>query len=305
MLKTRNYAGEYALFLRTFLAPARPLRVVFDFSNGPAGIIVPDVVRSEPNLTAFFVDRALSGNFPGHGPNPLAGAGLLHLHTEVLARHANLGLIFDADGDRVFVVDERGRWVPPHLVAHLLARRAATPFVFDTRTALALRYAGLFEPAAAILSPVGSVYIKERMRASGAGFGAEYSGHYYFKEFLSVDSGILAAVNVLNAVSRLPYSLAEFVDLAPRDVRFEERNMPTKKPRVTVAALTSALRPGARRVTPAARMIGVQDGMVIEADAWFATVRPSNTEPLVRVCVGSIEPRITKEKRVVLAAFSV
>ena len=304
MSETRTYADEYASFLRAFLAPVRPLRVVFDFSNGPAGMVVPHVIRNAPNLTAFFADRALSGNFPGHGPNPLAGAGLLHLHTEVLARRANLGLIFDADGDRVFVTDERGRWVPPHLVAHLLARSAEAPFVFDTRTVLALRYAGLLEPETAVLSPVGSVFIKERMRRCGAGFGAEYSGHYYFKEFLSVDSGILAAVKILNAVSLLPYSLAEFADLAPHEVLFEERNVPTKRPRATVAVITNALRPGARRTVPAARTTGVPDGMVIEADAWFATVRPSNTEPLVRVCIGSTEPRIIKEKRAALAAFS-
>ena len=302
---TRNYAGEYASFLRTFLAPARPLRVVFDFSNGPAGAIVPAAVGSEPNLTVFFVDRALSGNFPGHGPNPLAGGGLLHLHQEVLAKHANLGIIFDADGDRAFVVDERGRWIPPHLVAHLLARLSEAPFVFDTRTALALRYAGLFEQKTSVLSPVGSVFIKERMRTHGAGFGAEYSGHYYFKEFLSADSGILASFKVLNAVSRLPYSLSEFADLAPHEVLFEERNIPTRKPGAAIAGLVAALRPGARRTMPATRLTGTPDGIIVEADEWFATVRPSNTESLVRVCVGGIEPRIIKEKRAALAVFSV
>lgn len=302
----QTYAEEYASFLRSFLAVGRPLRAVFDFSNGPAGAVVPSVVARDPRLTSMFVDRTLSGNFPGHGPNPLSGAGLLHLHQEVVAKRANLGIIFDGDGDRAFVADERGRWVPPHVIAHLLARSADSPHVFDVRTALALRYAGLLDTATTVLSPVGTVFIKERMRAKRAGFGAEYSGHYYFSEFLSVDSGIMAAVKVLNAVSTLPYSLAEFADLVPRDVRFEERNVPAHPrsggPARAVAALAAALKPGARRITPMKRLTGVPDGIVMEADEWFATVRPSNTEPLVRICIGSTDVKILKRKRAVLAA---
>lgn len=291
-----RYRDQYASFLKGFLAPQKPLRVVFDFSNGPAGLIVSRILRGNERIIPFFQDATVSGAFPAHGPNPLVSRGLFHLHQSVLAHRADLGIIFDADGDRAFFVDHKGRWVPPHLAAYCLAREFTAPYVFDTRTALALRYAGLDNNLKYVVSRVGSVFIKEAMRRQQAGFGAEYSGHYYFREFLSVDSGILAAISLMNAVTKLPYTLAEFVDLAPHKVEFEERNIHAAASGPVVKGLIALLKPGARRTRR------TEDGVSIEADSWFATVRASNTEPLVRVCVGAIDTASLRAKRAVLTA---
>lgn len=275
-----SYITPYAGFLRGFLALTRPLRVVFDFSNGPTALVVPQVIRDEKRIAPLFIDRTLSGNFPGHGPNPLASGATIHLHREVLAHHADLGVIFDADGDRAFFIDHRGRSIPAFVIAALLARNESGPYVFDTRTFLPLEKVGLDTTAKAVLSPVGSFFIRAAMRRTSAGFGAEYSGHYYFKDFFSADSGILAAIKVMNAMTRLPYSLADFYDLLPKHIAVDEMNVRSETPARTIAQLTAHFRPSAKRVRKF-------DGITLDCGDWFLNARASNTEPLVRIFAGS------------------
>jgi phosphomannomutase len=284
-----SYVGTYASFLRGFLAPARPLKVVFDFSNGPTALIVPQVVQSEKSITSFYIDRTLSGNFPGHGPNPLASGATIHLQQEVLAHHADLGVIFDADGDRAFFIDHRGRSIPAFVIAALLARNEKGPYVFDTRTLLPLEKVGLDTTKGATLSPVGSFFIRAAMRRIGAGFGAEYSGHYYFKDFFSADSGILAAIKVMNAITRLPYPLADFYDLLPKHIAVDEVNVRSEMPTRTIARLTAHFRPHAKRAKKF-------DGITLDFGDWFLNARPSNTEPLVRIFAGSPNALLLRSK---------
>jgi phosphomannomutase len=282
------YTRTYAEFLRSFLSPATPIRVVFDFSNGPTELIVPRIVEGNRLITPLFVDRTLSGNFPGHGPNPLVGGALIHLHREVLLHHADLGVIFDADGDRAFFVDHRGRSVPAFVIAALLARHERPPFVFDTRTLLPLERTGL-APAGATLAPVGSFFIRAAMRRTGAGFAAEYSGHCYFKDFFSADSGILTALKVVNAVTRLPYPLADFCDLLPHHIAVSELNVRSEAPAETIARLSAHYRPHAKKYRKF-------DGITLDFGDWFMNARPSNTESLVRIFGGSANALLLRGK---------
>ncbi len=291
-----EYLRIYADFLRGALDPLRPQRVVFDFSNGPTALVVPLVVRGVQGITPTFIDGELSGNFPAHGPNPLVLPAVLHLHREVLAHHADLGVIFDADGDRAFFVDHRGRWIPPYAIAHLLSLHEEPPYLFEPRTYFSLEKAGLLDRERSEIVPVGTYFIKRRMRETGAGFAGEYSGHYFFKEFFSADSGILAAVKVINAVTRLPYTLADFYDLFPRRVVGQELNIESGEPNAVVAALT-------RHFRHEAKYVHHLDKVTLDFGAWFLNIRPSNTEPLIRLFIGSTSRVLLERKSAEVGRF--
>ncbi len=277
-----NFKETYIHFLRGFLDLQRPLKVVFDFSNGPTASVVPRLVRGYRLMNPAYLDRRLSGNFPGHGPNPMAGRGIMHLHREVLRRGADLGVIFDADGDRAFFVDGRGRWVPPHVVAHLLFHHHRPPYVADQIVATTLGKADPFTGQHLHRSRVGSYFVKQLMRRIGASVGVEYSGHHYFKDFFYVDAGIFSAIKVMGAVSRLPYALADYVDLLPKQIYAQLINIRTTEPKHVVERITRQFRPRARSASQI-------DGVTIDFGAWWLTARPSNTEPLVRVFIGAYE----------------
>ena len=293
-MQNNEFIKTYVGFLRPFLVPALPLKIVFDFSNGATELIVPEVVKGTPSIKPIFVDRTLSGNFPAHGPNPLAPKAIGHIHKEVLMHHADLGVIFDADGDRVFFIDHLGRWIPTHVIAYLLAIGAHPPYVFDTRTALSLKKSGLIPPGQVHVSPVGSIFIKEAMRRTHAGLGAEYSGHYCFEEFYMSDSGILTALKIINAITLLPYTVADLVDLAPVKLETEEINIESGDPGQTIAAVLSHYRGSALSLER-------RDGATLDFGSWFLNIRSSNTESLVRVFAGSSDrallARKTKEFR--------
>jgi phosphomannomutase len=275
-----SYLETYAGFLRGFASPARRIAVVFDFSNGATELVVPRVLAGVPHIAATLIDRTLSGNFPAHGPNPMAARAQFHLHEAVLKHRADIGVIFDADGDRVFFVDHRGRSVPAYVIATLLAKHEEPPYIFDTRTYYSLEKTGMLDPGTARLSAVGSFFIRKLMREARAGFGAEYSGHYYFKEFFRADSGILAALKVINAVTRLPYTLADYVDLLPRELITEEMNIRVANP----AAALKKIRAHYRKLSKRTKLF---DGVTLDFGDWFLAARPSNTEPLIRLFAGS------------------
>ncbi len=274
-----TYADRYAAFLRTFADLRRPLRAVFDCSNGPTELIVPKVYARNPRLRLFLANKRLSGNFPAHGPNPLLPRAQACLAREVREHRADIGVVFDADGDRAFYADDRGRPVPSHVIAHLLFMESRPPFIADILTYESLRMAGLLAPRT-FPSRVGSFFIKRKMRTLRAGAAAEYSGHYYFQEFYGQDSGILSAVRVLNAVSRLPYGLAAFVDLLPTPFHSEQFNVQAADPSKLIKEVRNAY--GKKSVRSS-----VIDGLTLEFGGWVLNVRPSNTEPLLRVFVGA------------------
>lgn len=276
-----NYTPRYASFLKKYLDVTHPLKVVFDFSNGPTARILPLVLRGTRDVSPVYLDRLQSGNFPGHGPNPMVKKAQIHLSQSAVRNKADLGVIFDADGDRAFFADVQGRILEPQMIAYLLFLFRKPPYVLDEITYTLLRKAGLLF-GETHLCRVGSIFIKRMMRASEATTGAEYSGHFYFKEFFYVDSGIMTAIQVMNAVSRLPYSLADFYDFFPKSYS-TLRAFETHAPHVHIEDVIKRCRTNGWGIN---RL----DGALCDGGETWIHARSSNTEPVVRVFGSGTSP---------------
>jgi len=285
MQNTSPFIDEYIDFLNGFLRDdAKILDVVFDCSNGAAGPVIERLFSD-----SIILNGRPDGNFPNHAPDPLHAGSLRALQKSVVFNSADVGIIFDADGDRVFFVDDTGRFVDSDVVAYLLLWSLRPKrFVTDAKDGWLVRRQSLYFTrdesllgAKRIASKTGHYHIKQVMRAKDAEFGCERSGHYYFKNFFYCDSGIMAAVAVLNALARLPYTLSEFVDLLPATYRSPEINVPIS-PSVAPAALFARIEAAYKK---GATSISKTDGIAMDfADPdWWFNVRLSNTEPLVRL----------------------
>lgn len=269
-----NYIPRYAAFLKKHLNVTRHLKAVFDFSNGPVARILPSVLKGNRNITPVYLDRSVSGNFPAHGPNPMVKIAQAHLSKSVVKNKADFGVIFDADGDRAFVADAHGRILEPQMVAYLLFLFRKPPYVLDEITYTLLRKAGLLSDNTHMCR-VGSIFIKRMMKAWNATTGAEYSGHFYFKEFFYVDSGIMTAIQVMNAISHLPYSLVDFYDFFPK--AFSTLcAVSTRDPHTQIENVI-------KRCRASGWGINRLDGALCDGGETWIHVRASNTEPLVRI----------------------
>lgn len=282
------FVGEYATFLKKFLrAEASELLVVFDCSNGAAG---PIIERLFPD--SIILNGRPDGNFPNHAPDPLHKGSMDALQKKVVSEHASIGIIFDADGDRAFFVDDKGRTVDPDAIAYLLLWSLRPKrFISDLKTGWLIRQ----HPFAAkrIESRTGHYFIKQAMRKQDASFGHEESGHYYFKHFFHCDSGLMAAVEVLNAVAKLPYRLSDFVDLLPKTYKTPEINflVPFDSHDALLERIEQTY---AIRAIRSSRLDGIS--FEFSDPAWWFNVRFSNTEPLARLNMEAREKRVYDEE---------
>ena len=297
MKKVYPLIDEYVDFLKGFLRDdAKMLDVVFDCSSGTTGPIIEGLKEKETRKKEkggwVILNGRPDGNFPNHAPDPLHAGSLGALQKSVVSNGADAGIIFDADGDRVFFIDDKGRFVDPDVVAYLLLWSLRPKrFVTDAKDGWLVREAPF--GVKRIAGKTGHYHIKQTMRAKNAELGCERSGHYYFKSFFFCDSGIMAALATLNALARSPYTLSEFVDLMPVTYRSPEINVPIA-PSADPVALFARIE---RTYKKSAQAISKIDGLAMDfsdPDWWF-NVRASNTEPLVRL---NIEAR----DRQVLAA---
>ncbi|MGH3680319.1 MAG: phosphomannomutase/phosphoglucomutase [Natronosporangium sp.] len=287
-LVKRELLGDYAAHLRSLvdLRGIRPLSVVIDAGNGMAGYTVPAVLGDArlPALPLTIVPLyfELDGTFPNHEANPLEPANLVDLQRTVQERGADVGLAFDGDADRCFVVDERGEPVSPSAITALvatreLAKHPGATIIHNLITSAAVPEIVAEHGGVPVRSRVGHSFIKQEMAATGAVFGGEHSAHYYFRDFWGADTGMLAAMHVLAAFGGQPLPLSEFARQYARYAASGEINS-----RVTDQA------GAARRVAEAyaGAELDRLDGLTVRFDdgAWF-NLRPSNTEPLVRLNV--------------------
>jgi phosphomannomutase len=279
-----EYAGHLHSLVDT--SGARPLRVVIDAGNGMAGHVVPIVFAGLPfKVVPLYFE--LDGSFPNHEPNPIDPRNLRDLSAAVVCGGADLGLAFDGDADRCFVVDERGRPVSPSAISGLIAVRelAAHPgaaVVHNLITSRAFPEVIAEHGGRPIRTRVGHSFIKAVMAEQDAVFGGEHSGHYYFRDFWFADSGMLAALHVLAALGELPAgsTCSALVSRFERYVASGEINSTVPDPAVALAALR-----GSWERVPGA-VLDDLDGLTVTLPdgAWF-NVRPSNTEPLLRLNV--------------------
>jgi phosphomannomutase len=283
---TRDLLADYAAFLQGLvnLSGSRPLRVVVDAGNGMGGHTVPAVFESLPfELVPMYFE--LDGTFPNHEANPLDPANLVDLQKRVSTEGADIGVAFDGDADRCFVVDERGEPVSPSAITALVATRelAKTPgatVIHNLITSRAVPEIVAEQGGTPVRTRVGHSFIKQTMAETGAVFGGEHSAHYYFREFWNADSGMLAALHVLAALGEQAGPLSELMASYERYSASGEVNSTVLDQADRVAAIKEryAGRDGVELDELDGLTVSLPDG------SWF-NLRASNTEPLLRLNV--------------------
>jgi len=281
----RDLLEDYAAFLRELvdISEIRALRVAVDAGNGMAGHTAPAVLDL-PGLTVVPLYFELDGTFPNHEANPIEPENLRDLQAAVLAEGADLGLAFDGDADRCFLVDERGQLVSPSaltglIAARELAKHPGSSIIHNLITSAAVPEVIRENGGVPIRTRVGHSFIKATMAQSGAVFGGEHSGHFYFRDFWNADSGMLAALHTIAALGGSPQGTTLSSMLAPyeRYVASGEINSVV----TDSAAATQRVR-AAFESQPGVTFDDL-DGMTVTGPDWWFNVRPSNTEPLLRL----------------------
>jgi phosphomannomutase len=269
----------------------RPLTVVADTANGMGGLVVPAVLERLP-VTLHHLFPELDGTFPNHPADPLDPDNQKDLKAAVLDRGADIGLAFDGDADRVFLVDEAaddvsGSLLTALVAAAMLRREPGARIVHNLICSWIVPETILAAGGEPIRTRVGHSFIKQVMAETGAVFGGEHSGHYYFRENYRADSGLIAAVVVLGELSAAGITLSEL--LAPYRRYFDsgEINSRVGDPRAMIEEIAVALADGRQD-----RL----DGLTVEYDDWWCNVRPSNTEPLLRLNVEARTPELLADR---------
>ncbi|MFL0277292.1 phosphomannomutase/phosphoglucomutase [Mycobacterium sp. SMC-19] len=281
----RDVLADYATFLHSLvdISGLRPLRVAVDAGNGMAGHTAPAVFGSVGAITLLPLYFELDGNFPNHEANPLDPANLVDLQAFVREQGADIGLAFDGDADRCFVVDERGEPVSPSAVTGLvaareLAREPGATVIHNLITSHAVPELVTELGGTPLRSRVGHSYIKALMAETGAIFGGEHSAHYYFRDFWGADSGMLAALHVLAALGEQQRPLSELTANYQRYAASGEINFTVADAQACVDAVVGSF----------GDQVSVDhlDGVTVDlgAGSWF-NLRSSNTEPLLRLNV--------------------
>jgi phosphomannomutase len=274
----------------------RPLRVVIDTANGMAGVMLPPVLDRLPQLDVVRCYFEPDGTFPNHEPNPLLPENREFIVRKTKEEHADLGVAYDGDADRCFFVDDTGEFVPGDFVTALLAqavlvKEPGAKVIYDVRASRAvpktIEEAGGFP----LVNRVGHAYIKHRMRQEAAAFAGEVSAHYYFRAFSQADSGVVPFLLVVELISRRQQKLSEL--LAP----FRERYFLTGEINTPVADVPLKLQELKERYSAQGGRISHLDGLSVDFDDWHFNVRPSNTEPLLRLNLEACSPELMREKR--------
>jgi phosphomannomutase len=283
-VREQDLLTDYAAYLRGLvpgLADVRPLKVVVDAGNGMAGHTVPAAFAGLPlETTAMYFE--LDGSFPNHEANPIDPANLVDLQAEVRRTGADVGLAFDGDADRCFVVDERGELVSPSALTGLIAARElvkhpGATIIHNLITSSAVPEVVREQGGNPVRTRVGHSFIKAEMARTGAVFGGEHSGHFYFADFWNADSGMLAALHALAALGTYDGTLSQLLAPYARYPMSGEINSEV----ADVPAKLTQLRERYAHLEQ-----DELDGLTVRSpEGWWCNVRPSNTEPLLRLNV--------------------
>lgn len=292
----REILADYAQYLRDLvdLSGIRPLKVVVDAGNGMGGMTTPAVLGDTvlPALPLEIVPLyfELDGTFPNHPANPLEPANLRDLQAAVVEHGADLGLAFDGDADRCFVIDEQGRPVTPSAIAALVAEReiakaqadgnAEPVIIYNLITSKAVPELVRAQGGRPVRTRVGHSFIKAVMAQEGGVFGGEHSAHYYFKDFFNADTGMLAAMHVLAALGEQELPLSQMATKYDPYTASGEINSEIQDKAAAVERVRDAL---------ADEPVTVEDSdgttFTHEGEGWWFNLRPSNTEPFLRLNV--------------------
>jgi phosphomannomutase len=271
----------------------KPLKVVIDAANGMAGAMLPPVLERLPivAVTCYFEP---DGSFPNHEPNPLLPENREFIVAKTLEEQADLGVAYDGDADRCFFVDDTGEFVPGDFVTALLAesileKERGGSVIYDVRASRAVPQTIERAGGTALMNRVGHAYIKHRMRHEDAVFGGEVSAHYYFRDFSQADSGVVPFLLLVELISKSGRKLSEL--LAP----YRERFFLTGEINTPVADVALKLEELEERYSDGT--VTHLDGISVDYDDWHFNVRPSNTEPLLRLNLEAFSQEQMERKR--------
>ena len=271
----------------------RKLKVVIDAGNGMAGFTAPSVMK-KLNVKLIPMYFELDGDFPNHEANPIEPKNLKDLQKRVKKEKADLGLAFDGDADRCFLVDENADLVNPSSLTALIAvrelkRNPGASIIYNLISSKAVPEIILENGGKPVRSRVGHSYIKSLMAQTGAVFGGEHSGHFYFADFWRADSGMLAALYALAELMDSPKSLSEILESFDRYFSSGEINTQVKDASKSIKLV--------RKKYENENEIDELDGLTVSSQKWWFNLRPSNTEPLLRLNVEADSPKLMAEIR--------
>ncbi|MGB7338303.1 MAG: phosphomannomutase/phosphoglucomutase [Phototrophicaceae bacterium] len=270
--------------------------VLADTANGMVGPSLTKVFEHIPQVTLVPMYFEPDGTFPNHGGDPLQEENRAEIQQRVPAEGADLGFLFDPDGDRFFVVDAKGRFIPGDFMTALLAKyflekHGSATIVYDVRSSLAVKDTVEKQGGKALYNRVGHAYIKKRMMEEDAVFGGEVTGHYYFKDFYFSDSGVVPMLYLLDLLANSEQSMAEMIDEYEANYNLSgEINTRGVDAKAVLARLED-------KYGEAANEILRVDGLNFEFDTWRFSIRASNTEPLVRLNLEADSVPLMEEKR--------
>jgi phosphomannomutase len=293
-VETRDMVEDYVDHVVSFVDPnaMAPLVVVADAANGMAGLVLPPIFERLPcKLVGLYLE--LDGTFPNHPADPIQPENQEDLRRAVIEHGADIGLAFDGDADRVFVVDERAQGVSGSLITALVAeamldREPGAKVIHNLICSWVVPEVIRERGGEPIRTRVGHSFIKKVMAETGAIFGGEHSGHYYFRDHYRADSGLIAALMVLDRLSGVGVPLSEVLEPYRRYHASGEINSEVQDQLGTIERIAAVFSDGREDRT---------DGLTVEYDDWWFNVRPSNTEPLLRLNVEARTQDLLEEKK--------
>jgi phosphomannomutase len=274
----------------------RPLRIVIDAANGMAGVMLPPVLERLPQLDVARCYFEPDGTFPNHEPNPLLPENREFIVGKTKEEGADLGVAYDGDADRCFFVDDSGEFVPGDFVTALLAqavleKEPGAKVIYDVRASWGVPETIEAAGGVPLVNRVGHAFIKHRMRKEDATFAGEVSAHYYFRAFSQADSGVVPFLLMVELLSRRGKKLSEL--LAP----YRERYFLTGEINTPVSDVPLKLQELKERYAAEGGRISHLDGLSVDFDDWHFNVRPSNTEPLLRLNLEALSSELMERKR--------
>ncbi len=277
------------------VSQVKPLKVVIDAANGMAGAMLPPVLERLPMVEVVRCFFEPDGSFPNHEPNPLLPENREFIVEKTRTEGADLGVAFDGDADRCFFVDDTGEFVPGDFVTALfaeavLAKEPGAKIIYDVRASRAVPETIERDGGEALMNRVGHAFIKARMRKDHAAFGGEVSGHYYFRDFSQADTGVVPFLLMLELISRKGQKLSDILTpLHKGHFLTGELNTPVKDVALKLQEIKERYA-GEGKVSHL-------DGVSVDFDDWHFNVRPSNTEPLLRLNLEATSEDLMERKR--------
>jgi phosphomannomutase len=297
-LSSRDVVSDYVEKVMSFVdvSTIKPFSVVLDAGSGMAGLAAPAMFDRLPCKTTKLC-FAIDGNFPTHEANPLIEENRLDITAEVMKQKADIGIAWDGDADRCFFIDGSGEFISGDFVTALLAeafllKHPGSTIVYDLRASHAVKDVVAQYGGRALMNRVGHAFIKQRMREEDAVFGGEVTGHYYFRDYYYADNGLIPALLMLELMSKKNKSLRDL--LQP----FRERYFISGEINTKLASMQEVPK---KLATIEARYadatLARMDGLSVDYSDWHFNVRPSNTEPLLRLNLEAASPEMMERRR--------